>query len=264
MVILTGKVSKGTLMDQIYIPKERPVGFELGAVVVIKPLAGKEANPVYYNIAGLEPIKVTVMQKIFQELSEIDNFVITGSFLEKGFKFSDIDIILIDDRDLDAKKIGQRLSKALDLKFHVIKLSYSSLIKGLETDPLYQSMLSKCISKKRLIFKVKNKVNYRLLDLHLLKSKPLMGNFDFLAGNQKYEMARNLIAIYLFLNGKKVSIETIDLNIKKLLKEDASDIKQNFVNKSVFLKEYKKLYGKLFNKILNPVANAVLSELNVN
>jgi hypothetical protein len=141
------------------------------------------------------------------------------------------------------------------LKFHIIPLDYPALLKGLETDPLYQAMLSKYIAKKRLIFRYKNKINYKVLDLHLLKSKPLIENFDYLTGNQKYDMTRNLIAIFLFLNNKRISNEIIDAIIKKLFKEKSINIKQNLIDKIRFLKEYKKLYNNLFEKILKGIEN---------
>ncbi|MBI2657302.1 hypothetical protein HYX08_01255 [Candidatus Woesearchaeota archaeon] len=257
MVILTGKISRGTLMDQIYVPKERPMGFELGMPVVIKPLTEDgEVKPVYYNVEKLESVKVIIVQKVFRELDFANNVIITGSFLEKGFQFNDIDIILLLDKKVNSGKAEQHLSKLFDLNFHVIALDYSTLLKGLETDPIYQAMLSRYVSKKRLIIRYKNKINYKLLDLHLLKSKPLTENFDFLTGNQKYGMARNMIAILLFLNNKKISNKTIDDTIKKLLKEDPKKIKDNMIiGKSEFLQEYSMLYNKLFQKILEGIEN---------
>ena len=257
MVILTGKISKGTLMDQIYVPKERPLGFELGTPVVIKPLAEEEEIKfVYYNIDRLESVKIIMMQKIFSELNFADNVIITGSFLENGFQFNDIDIILIDNKQIDAKKLERHLNRIFDLEFHIISLNYNALLKGLQTDPLYQAMLSRYVAKKKLIFRYKNKINYKILDLHLLKSRPLIENFDYLTGNQKYGMARNLISIFLFLDNKKISNEVIDYNIKKLLKEDLISLKQNvIINKNLFLKEYNSLYENLFKKILEGIKN---------
>jgi len=256
MVILVGKISKGTLMDQIYVPKERPLGFEIGTHVIIKPTFEEEiTKPVYYKVRNLEQIKVTIIHKIFSELSFADNAIITGSFLERGFQFKDIDVVLIDDRKIDSNKIGLHLSKLFGFEFHIIALDYPSLLKGLETDPLYQAMLSRCIAKKRLVLRYKNKINYKLLDLHLLKSKMLMGNFDYSTGNQKYDMARNLIAIYLFLDNKKIDNEAIDGTIKKLLKEEPISIKQNLANKTVFLKKYKNLHKNLFERILKGIKN---------
>ena len=244
-------------MDQIYVPKERPLGFELGTPVVIKPLAEEEEIKfVYYNIDRLESVKIIMMQKIFSELNFADNVIITGSFLENGFQFNDIDIILIDNKQIDAKKLERHLNRIFDLEFHIISLNYNALLKGLQTDPLYQAMLSRYVAKKKLIFRYKNKINYKILDLHLLKSRPLIENFDYLTGNQKYGMARNLISIFLFLDNKKISNEVIDYNIKKLLKEDLISLKQNvIINKNLFLKEYNSLYENLFKKILEGIKN---------
>ena len=256
MVILVGKVSKGTLMDQVYIPKERPIGFELGAPVLIKPLGEEEKiKPVFYNVNNLEPIKVMIIHNILNELSIWDNVILTGSFLESGFQFNDVDIILIDNKKADIKKLKENLNKIFGLRSHIIVLSYNTLIKGLESDPLYQAMLSNYVAKKKIIFRFKNKINYKLLDLHLLKSKPLIENFDYLSGSQKYDMARNMVGINLFLNNKKISKESIDQNIKSLLKETSVNIKENIINKSVFLKEYWKLYGELFSRILKGIKN---------
>lgn len=244
-------------MDQIYISKERPMGFEIGMPVVIKPLTEDEGvKPIYYNVERLESVKIVIVQKIFSELDFTNNIIITGSFLEKGFQFNDIDVILLVDKKIDSGKVEQHLNQLFDLNFHVVALDYNTLLKGLETDPIYQAMLSRYVSKKRFIIRYTNKINYKLLDLHLLKSKPLTENFDFLTGNQKYGMARNMIAIFLFLNNKKISNKTIDGTIKKLLKEDPIKIKENMIiSKSAFLREYKRLYNKLFQGILEGIKN---------
>lgn len=243
-------------MDQIYLPKERPLGFGLGMPVIIKPASEEEeVKPVYYNVSNLEPVKISIMQKIFSELNFADNIIITGSFLEKGFLFNDVDVVLIYNK-IDAKKLEARLNKIFGLEFHILALNYNTLLKGLETDPLFQAMLSRYVAKKKLIFRYKNKINYKLLDLHLLKSKPLIESFDYLTGKQKYHMARNLIAIFLFLNNIKISNEIIDYNIKNLLKEDSINLKQNIIiNKNLFLKKYKSIYNSLFKKILEGIKN---------
>ncbi|MBI2653444.1 hypothetical protein HYX02_01400 [Candidatus Woesearchaeota archaeon] len=255
MVNLVGKISKGTVMDQVYIPKERPIGFEPGTYVEIRPLVEEGIKYIYYDIKNLESIKVTVIKKIFSEVDFVDNVVVTGSFLERGFAFNDIDIILIYNKKLDTKKLEKHLNRIFGLVFHIIAADYQTLLKGMETDPLYQAMLSRYVAKKRIIFKYKNKINYKLLDLHLIKSKPLIDNFGYLAGSQKYGMVRNLIAIFLFLNKRKISNEIIDYNIKKLLKTDSANIKQNIIDKIEFLKEYKRLYNNLFDEILEGIKN---------
>jgi len=103
MVELISRISKGTRMDQIYIPKIR-IDFTVGSYVVIRPLetiAEFEIKPFFYNIKYLEPIKTKIIKEIFKNLSEMikcDNIIITGSFLEQGFRFNDIDVILATSR----------------------------------------------------------------------------------------------------------------------------------------------------------------------
>jgi len=190
MVKLISKVSKGSRMDQIYIPKKR-VDFTIGSYVVIRPLetVDEEIKPFFYNIKHLEPIKTKIIKEIFKNLSGIikcDNIIITGSFLEDGFRFNDIDIILVSEEKINTKPIVDLLESRIGPKFHLILISNKALIKGLSTDPLYMLMLSKCVSKTRFVYRVKSKINYKLLDLHLLKSKLLTDNFDFLTGDEKY------------------------------------------------------------------------------
>ena len=127
-------------------------------------------------------------------------------------------------------------------------------MKGLSTDPLYQMMLSKCISKKRFIYNVKNEINYKVLDLHLLKSKAMNDNFGILNGSEKYYLTRNLISLFLYADGKKVSKETVDAEIKKIFNISVEKIKDNMVGNS-FLRKYKEIYNKAFIKIVKSVKN---------
>mgnify|MGYP001560200809 FL=1 len=66
---LISKVSRGTRLDQIYIPKNR-VGFPVGGYVLVKPLRSQQPflKPHYYGLHGLEPIKVAVAQRIFSTM----------------------------------------------------------------------------------------------------------------------------------------------------------------------------------------------------
>ena len=187
---LISKISKGSKMDQIYIPKKRN-GFVTGSYVIIQniktPIQTKK--PYFYNIKSIEPIKIEVIKQIMQIINKTiscENIIITGSFLDKGFNFNDIDIILINKNNLNIKVIKEEIEKSTGIKTHIIQTTNKTLIKGLSTDPLYQMMLSKYITKKRFIYKIKNKIKYKILDLHLLKSKILIDNFDILNGNEKY------------------------------------------------------------------------------
>src|SRR3989344_8502675 len=98
MVELIGKVSKGSKMDQIYIPKKRE-SIPVGSYVVVKLLTTEKQKkkPYFYNVS-IEPIKVEIIKNIIGVIDkniDNENIIITGSFLEKGFQFNDIDVLII-------------------------------------------------------------------------------------------------------------------------------------------------------------------------
>ncbi|MBI1936149.1 hypothetical protein HYS31_06935 [Candidatus Woesearchaeota archaeon] len=261
MVELISKISKGTTMDQIYIPKERLPGFGLGTVVLIKPVLEKpKPRPYYYKVKDIEPIKNIIIEEILNYFDQFDNVIITGSFLEKGFDFEDVDVLLISGKKSSINSFESHFEREFGIKLHITLISFESLLDGLSTDPLFQMMLSKFVSAKRIISNVKNEINYKLLDLHLLKSKALIDNFDFLTGNEKYKLARNLIAINLFMKNKKINAEIVNNEIDDYFgKGMAGNIKENLVDRE-FLNKYRKLYSQTFNKILDGIKNASKQE----
>jgi predicted nucleotidyltransferase len=256
MVELIAKISKGTKMDQVYIPKSRQ-GMMPGDYVVVTLLTGKlRAKPqgyFRYNVKELEPIKLEILEVVFSIIEKgvkrADNIIITGSFLEKGFNFNDLDILIITSEKINEGEIKKKIAARLGISADLVILNNKSLIQGLNTDPLYQMMLSRCIAKKRIIYKIKKKINYKILDIHLLNSKALIDSFDILTGKEKYYLTRNLISIKLFLEDKKLSNAAVDKAIKEEFRE--ADIKNNVINKSKFLLKYKNIYDSLFNKIMN-------------
>lgn len=254
MVELISKVSKGTVMDQIYIPKNRPA-LPIGSYVIIKPITKEqEIKLVFYNL-HLEPIKIEIIQTLIRTLDQHianENIIITGSFLDEGFRFNDIDILLIVKERADTSNIQEMLEKEIGVKIHLVQIKKRELIKGLSTDPLYRIMLSRCVSKARFIFKARQKISYKLLDLHLLRSKPL--NFDFLTGYEKYEMVRNLIAIKLFIDKKRISKQAVDTIINNLF-GSIDKLKNNLIEKNNFLKQYTKIYNDTENTILEGIKN---------
>jgi hypothetical protein len=258
---LIAKISKGTLMDQIYIPKNR-AGLETGSYVIIRPaILGQEqeTKPNFYNIKNIEPIKVEIARRIFGIISSIfdcENIIIVGSFLDKGFNFNDLDIVIINESKINIKSLELTVKSKLGFNSHIICLSNKELLAGLRTDPLYQAMLSRFVSKQRLIFKIKDMPDYKILDLHLIKSQSLIDNFDILTGKEKYSLTRNLIAIKLFLENKKVTNEMIDSEIMRLFKlKTINELKDNIINKLEFLRRFKEIYKKTFNKIMEGIKN---------
>lgn len=267
---MIGRISRGTKMDQVYIPKTRQ-GLNPGDYVVITPLDKRinqkiKEKPYFYNVKNIEPIKMIIIDNIFsiieKKIKDYENIIITGSFLETGSDFKDVDILIIEKGKIDKNEIEKELEKYLGIKSDVIPLDNKTLISGLNSDPLYQMMLSKCISKKRFLYKIKNKINYKLLDLHLLKSKNLLDGFSLMKGREKYYSIRNLISIKLFLEKNKLSNEIVDKEIENAFKISIIDIKENMIDYPKFIKTYKKLYNILFKKIMDGIKNKTKASLS--
>lgn len=261
MVTLVSKISRGSRMDQIYIPKVRAPGLEAGTAVLIEPVLEKikpKPQPYYYNVRSLEPVKVAIIEEIFRYFEQVaggDNVLIAGSFLEPGFRFEDIDIVVISSKKIGVRNMERDLREKLGVNAQVIAIGFKALLKGISTDPLFEMLVSRFVAKRRVIFDTRREFKYKLLDLHSLNSELLIINFDFLTGREKYKFVRNLFAIALFLNGKKVSTESVDNEIGRYFGKDAvKNIKENLVDKS-FLMKYKKFYNRVFNKIMAGVRN---------
>jgi hypothetical protein len=257
---LIGKISKGSKMDQVYLPKNR-VGFNTGQYVIISLLDKKieesrvntkQFKPYFYNIKNIEPVKLKIIQEIFNLLDKFkpESIIITGSFLEPGFKFNDLDILIVSEEKIKIDLIKTQIENITGIKAHIILLDNKSLNIGLSSDPLYLMMLNKCISQNRLIFNVKRQINYHLLDLHLLKSKSLIDNFDILSGKEKYYQTMNLVSILLFIQNKKLSKEVINHEITRVFGIKTENILENMIDKPLFIKKYKEIYNKTFNLIM--------------
>mgnify|MGYP001596333754 CR=1 FL=1 len=257
---IIGRISKGSRMDQIYLPKSR-AGFGAGEYVLISPLESqireKEKLRLYfYNVRYLEPIKAKIIEDILNLIDkkiDSENIIITGSFLEKGFGFNDMDILIISGKKIDLGIIKEEIKKAEGIKTHIIALDNKSLSSGVSFDPVYNLMLSKCVSKNRIIFRVKRKINYKLLDINLLKSKTLIDNYDMLNGNEKYYLTMNMMSILLFMLGKKLSKDIVNKEIERMFNVKIREIKENLLGKQDFLRSYKKIFNNTLNLILDNI-----------
>jgi|SRR3989344_1169590 len=246
---LISKISKGTKMDQIYIPKNRP-GFHTGEYVKIIPVNERPKDNYYvYNIKEVPPIKIEIAKQIFQIIESMinyDNIIITGSFLDENFKFNDIDIIIITE---NKKEIEKSIKEKLKIEVHTILFNQSLLIEALKIDPKWRLMLSRCISKKRIAPLPQRKLKYRYLDVQLIESKTLMINFNYLTGKEKYKLTRNMMAISMFIKNKNISNKSIEKEIEKELDTNIEDLKNNLVTND-FFKRYKTFYSKLEKEII--------------
>jgi len=262
---IVGRISKGSKMDQIYLPKNRlGEGLSAGSYVLIKPIFLTELNkakekssekPILYGLPMISNIKLYFCKEIFKTIEKyfysIDNIILVGSFFNEGFNFKDIDLLIINEKEKKNEKLKTILEERFGVIFHIIQLTKSELMKGLASDPLYENMLSKCIAKKRIVFNIKRVIDPELLDFHLLKSKTLIYNFDMLNGKDKYYMTKNMIAILLFIEGKKISNQSINKAIKEIFNIEQSCIEENLIEKKEFLLIYKKTYKKVFNLIMD-------------
>ncbi len=256
MVMLTGTISKGSVMDQIYVPKIRAPGFEKGVTVAITPLQSKAITEIYcYHVQHLEPIKKVMVDEIFSYFEHVDNVLVAGSFLEEGFEFQDIDTVVLTEKSIDNMVIKTHFKAALGIDIHLICLPLKELLKGIDSDPLFQMLLSRFVAKKRLIVPKNRTIKYKLLDLQLLESKALIDSFDFLNGRKKYKLIRNAVAIACFLDNKSLSASLVDNEIERYFGEaSVISIKENTVD-AEFLLKYKLFHKKLLNRILEGVKN---------
>jgi len=246
-------------MNQIYLPKSASAMIP-GQYVTINILTNSNQSnqktnfkPYFYGLKQIEPIKLEIVQKVFNIISKYtekeENIIITGSLLDNGFNFNDIDIIVLSNKT-NAKMLEQEMLSKIGIKPHIIMLTKEEFVQGLASDPLYQTMISRCISKNRLIFNFKPRINAKLLDLHLLKSKTLIDNFNILNGREKYYLTFNLISITLFLKQGKITKDSVEKTIKKEFNlKSLDEIKENLVDKD-FLVKYKNIYNKTFSLIM--------------
>ena len=261
MVEVISRISRGSVMDQIYIPKKR-AGLAVGSYVLIKAIETNietKTRPHFYHLKSIEPIKIEIIKEIFKIIArsvKADNIIITGSFLEKGFHFKDVDILVLSDEKADLNQIQNLLEKEVGIKSHLIKMTNKELMRGISTDPIYRLMMSKFVSSKRIVIREKININYKLLDLHLLQSQPFIYNFEELAGDEKFNLIRNMVAIQLFIERKKLSKASVDAAIQTLFKiESVQKIKYNLLSED-FRKKFKKLYKNLQDRILEEIGKA--------
>lgn len=240
-------------MDQIYLPKVRPPGFAVGDCVEI--IATTQQNISFYthHVSRLEPLKSIIKDEILNYFEHMDNTFITGSFLEEGFNFQDIDVVVLGETG-SKNSWPDYFTQKLGVPVQIINIDRKSLQQGLEQDPLFQMMMSKYLARKREIFRYKTVVNYKLLDLHLLKSKTMMENFEVLTGKEKYKLVRNLLAIDLFLKEKKLDKEIVENEMEGVFgKGTPEKLKENMTEKNIFLPKFRKKYEEVFQIILKGI-----------
>jgi hypothetical protein len=254
---MIGRVSRGSKMDQVYIPKNR-AGLAIGNYVSIKPIDinisieyAQSRKPVFYKLSNLEKIKVMIIGElltlILANTKNVNNIIITGSFLNKGFSFNDLDILIIMEEKEGQDRLKKLIESSIGINTHIILLSNKELLEGISHDPVFEMMLSRYVSLNKIIYKKKRIINYQFLDLSLLKSKPLIDNFELLNGKEKYYLTKNMVSILFFITKKDLSDKIIDKEIEKLFGIKIERLKDNLIEKNKFVKLYQEIYNKTQN-----------------
>lgn len=258
---LIKKISKGARFNQIYLQKNEGIGFEPGKSVVISPLENiiaKEPSIFEYNVK-LESLKREIVRLVFKIVDShghYDNIIITGSFLEEGFNFEDIDILIINPVNMEKDKLKDSIEQNIGVNPHLILIDSESFNKGLKRDPLFRLMIDRYVSIKRAIFRKDRELNYKLLDIYLLKNKNLIEGYDLFSIKQRKKLLRDFISIKLFSENKEVTIKSIEKEINTLFGRDIIESLFYYGNneeKHKFIAKLKKEFNKLERNILKNV-----------
>ena len=248
--MLISKISRGSVMDQIYLPKKRK-GLQVGCFVAIEEIKTQSIIiPYYYNVSYIEPIKEEIIKSIFEFLKDEENILVAGSFIEEGFSFEDLDLIIFG----NSEGVKEFVKSNYGINVHLIEINFNDFHKGINTDPLFQMIGSKFIAKNRLILNMQNKIDFKLMDLALVKSELILTNYEISSGSEKYKLLRNAFAIKRFIENKQVSKEFIDKDIENYFYNGfIKDFQKNIIPLKDFQKKFKKFYEALFSQILDGI-----------
>ena len=114
-------------------------------------------------------------------------------------------------------------------------------------------MVDRYVSAKRAIFRKDRELNYKLLDIYLLKNKNLIEGYDLFSIKQRKKLLRDFISIKLFSENKEVTIENIEKETNRLFGKDIIESLFYYGNneeKHEFIAKLKKEFYKLEKYIL--------------
>jgi len=250
------RVSKGSRFNQIYVPKEYEQVFQEGDIVQVMLL--EKRTKLYYskNLKKLSEFKEKLIKDIFSELStfkEIKQVFIFGSFLTKNVDYNDIDVLVLNDKDIE-ETVYNSLIKKFNLKFHVIAIDDKNLKKVLEICPLVRSMLYRFVSNKPFIVQKDTRIDRNHIRFLLMLPEDLLE--IELDSKMFYEAIRRLTCIEYFLEDNEIAPDKIDGVLSKTLdnllleriKKDEQINNKNIAELRTIIKhKLKKIKGLLKN-----------------
>ena len=243
------KVTKGSRFNQIYIPKEAELEFEVGDLVEVKLLQKK--IQLYYSkkLHKLSEFKEKLIRDIFiflSEFKEIEQVFVLGSFLTKEIDYNDIDILVISNKQTEGK-IYQKLIKKFNLKFHIIVVNKEKLKEVLKICPLTRSMLYYFVSNKPIQEFPKKEFDKNHIKYLLMLPEDVLE--VELEDRIYYISLRRLISIEYFLKENEMAPDKIDGIIENLIGKQKLEIfKSNDI---------------LDSKLLNEIKNIIKTKLNI-
>jgi hypothetical protein len=109
-------------------------------------------------------------------------------------------------------------------------------------------MIDKYVSLKRTIFKKEVKINYKLIDAYLMRTKNLIDGFNFLNLKQRKKIIRDFVSLKLFCDGIDITLENIDKEINRIFGKLAIE-RLFFYGDSSLKHEFIKKFKNEFNKL---------------
>ena len=247
------KVSKGSNYNQIYIPREMEQYFEAGDTVEVRLIT--KFSKLYYNHlkeSDLSDFKRKLITSIFNEiktLEGIEQVFIFGSFLTKMEGYSDIDILILTEKEDIEKELYENLTKEFNLKFHIISASKEKLTELLKICPLTRSMLHYFVSDKCLEIPKETRIDKKHIQYLLMIPEDLL-EVSLEEGKLYYDVLRKLVSIENFLKNKDIASDKVDEHLEKLIDKDKLIfIKENGLVKGAIKIEIEEIIRKKLNII---------------
>jgi len=241
------KVSKGSRFNQIYVPKDMELLFEVGDLVEVK-LLKKSVNLFLRGNVKLSEFKENLIKEVFSFLGrfkEIKQVFFFGSFLTKKIEYNDIDLLIIAENKRFDEIVYKEIIDKFNLRFHVISISEDKFLELSEICPLTRSMLSQSVSNKK--FKIPEKrIDKKHIEFLLMMPEDLIK----IKTNSRvfYDSIRRLIVIEIFLEHKEESQEDVEKEMTKSLGRISEKITNNG---EVSEKEVEDIRKVIKNKLAN-------------
>ncbi len=242
------RVSKGSKFNQIYIPNAFCNSFEVGDLVEVKLL--KKKTQLYYsdNLKHLSKFKENILKSTFSVLNQIKDVsqvYVFGSFLTKTVDYRDIDILLVTDNATLEELAFNKLTKELNLKFHIISVNEDKLNHLIKICPLVRSMFYYCISNKEVIRLPQQEIEKNHIMFLLMMPEDILTTN--LSSKYFYDSLRRLVTIEQFLKGKGLDPKLINELLENAL--DKSLIKALMNNELLNKKEISDLRWRINEKL---------------